>query len=129
MTACYHLLNQPTISIEETEAGAIDMDTLDELIKLETLKRSPTPRINTSASVFNFDCGPPHHTYEGAIPYELTAEALREFHSFLLSESRKVGGGLKMHFPMEIRPVAADQIWLSPSCGQRVTYLGIVQFK
>ncbi|KAA1081601.1 D-arabinono-1,4-lactone oxidase [Puccinia graminis f. sp. tritici] len=129
MTACYHLLNQPTVSIEETEAGAIDMDTLDELIKLETLKRSPKPRINTSASVFNFDCGPPHHTYEGAIPYELTAEALREFRSFLLAESRKVGGGLKMHFPMEIRPVAADGIWLSPSCGQRVTYLGIVQFK
>ncbi|KAI9616004.1 hypothetical protein H4Q26_011256 [Puccinia striiformis f. sp. tritici PST-130] len=127
MTVCYHLLNKPTISIEDIDE--IHMETLEGLIKLETLKRSPKNRINTSASIFNFDCGPPHHTYEGAIPYELTAEALREFRSFLLAENRKAGGGLKMHFPMEIRPVAADNIWLSPSCGQRVTYLGLVQFK
>ncbi|OAV93215.1 hypothetical protein PTTG_27391 [Puccinia triticina 1-1 BBBD Race 1] len=129
MKACYRLLHEPTVSISIDDTEAIDRDTLDALIQLETLKRLPKNRINASASVFNFDCGPPHHTYEGAIPYELTAEALRQFRSFLHSESQKIGGGLKMHFPMEIRPVAADTIWLSPSCGQRVTYLGIVQFK
>jgi len=127
MTACYHLLNKPTISIEKNQG--IEKDNLEELVQLETSKRSPKNRVDTSASVFNFDCGPPHHTFEGAIPFELTAEALKEFRSFLHAESRKVGGGLRMHFPMEIRPVAADQIWLSPSSGQRVTYLGIVQFK
>ncbi|PLW09078.1 hypothetical protein PCASD_25644 [Puccinia coronata f. sp. avenae] len=127
MAACYHSLNKPAVSIEESKE--MPYDTLEALIQLETLKRSPKYRVNTSANIFNFDCGPPHHTFEGAIPYELTAEALKEFRSFLYSESRKPGGGLKMHFPMEIRPVAADHIWLSPACGQRVTYLGIVQFK
>lgn len=127
MKACYDFLNKPSISIEASKETSLE--TLEALIQLETIKRRPKHRVNSSIKIFNFDCGPPHHTYEGAIPYGLTSDALKEFRLFLRSETRNPNGRLKLHFPMEIRPVAADQIWLSPCCGQTVSYLGIVQFK
>jgi hypothetical protein len=37
--------------------------------------------------------------------------------------------GLRPHFPIEVRFSDSDDIWLSPSNGQRTCWIGIVQFK
>lgn len=37
--------------------------------------------------------------------------------------------GLRPHFPIEVRWSAADDIWLSPSSGQRTCWIGIIQYK
>ncbi|EGG03154.1 uncharacterized protein MELLADRAFT_25325, partial [Melampsora larici-populina 98AG31] len=81
-----------------------------------------------SVSVFNFDCGPSQYTYEGAVPYEKTSNVLKELNVWMKTEISK-DGKKRLHFPVEIRPVAADEIWLSPSYGRLSTYIGIVQYK
>jgi L-gulonolactone oxidase len=37
--------------------------------------------------------------------------------------------GLRPHFPVEIRFSAADDVWLSPSSGNRTCWIGIIQYK
>jgi len=37
--------------------------------------------------------------------------------------------GARVHFPVEIRFSASDDIWLSPSYGQKTTWIGIIQYK
>jgi L-gulonolactone oxidase len=37
--------------------------------------------------------------------------------------------GLRPHFPIEIRFSDADDIWLSPSSGQRTCWIGLIQYK
>jgi L-gulonolactone oxidase len=37
--------------------------------------------------------------------------------------------GIRPHFPFELRFSAADDIWLSPSCGQETCWIGIAQYK
>jgi len=37
--------------------------------------------------------------------------------------------GARVHFPVEIRFSAPDDIWLSPSYGQKTTWIGIIQYK
>jgi len=37
--------------------------------------------------------------------------------------------GTRVHFPVEIRFSAPDDIWLSPSYGQKTTWIGIIQYK
>jgi L-gulonolactone oxidase len=37
--------------------------------------------------------------------------------------------GLRPHFPVEIRFTDADDIWLSPSFGQRSTWIGFIQYR
>jgi len=84
--------------------------------------------IDDSYKIFNVDCRYPQHTTEWAIPYENTQACLRELRTWL-NEERKDPNGLRPHFPVEIRFSASDDIWLSPSNGQRTTWIGIVQYK
>lgn len=37
--------------------------------------------------------------------------------------------GLRIHFPIEIRWSAADDIWLSPSYGRETTWIGVVSYR
>lgn len=37
--------------------------------------------------------------------------------------------GLRVHFPVEIRWSAADDIWLSPSYGRETTWIGVVTYR
>lgn len=53
---------------------------------------------------------------------------MRELRTWL-DEERKDPDGLRPHFPVEIRFSASDDIWLSPSSGQRTSWIGIVQYK
>lgn len=70
----------------------------------------------------------PQFTTEWAIPYENTQACLRELHGWLEREHHDPHG-LRPHFPLEIRFSDADDIWLSPSYGQRTTWIGIIQYK
>ena len=46
-----------------------------------------------------------------------------------LQEEHSDPYGLRPHFPIEIRFSEADDIWLSPSSGQRTCWIGIIQYK
>ncbi|KAK0463083.1 L-gulonolactone D-arabinono-1,4-lactone oxidase [Desarmillaria tabescens] len=85
-------------------------------------------RVDDSHRVFNLDCLFLQYTTEWAIPYTRSQECLRELHSWL-SQEYGDPNGLRPHFPIEIRFSAADDIWLSPSQGQKTCWIGIVQFK
>ncbi|KAG0144225.1 hypothetical protein CROQUDRAFT_47611 [Cronartium quercuum f. sp. fusiforme G11] len=85
-------------------------------------------RIADSVSVFNFDCGERQYTYEGAVPYLNTVSVLKHMNQWMKNEMAKPDGQ-RPHFPVEIRPVASDDIWLSPSSGRLTTYIGLVQYK
>lgn len=70
----------------------------------------------------------PQFTTEWAIPYEKTQACLRDLRNWLEQEHAS-SKGLRPHFPLEIRFSDADDIWLSPSFGQRTTWIGIIQYK
>ena len=70
----------------------------------------------------------PQFTTEWAIPYEKTRACLRELRHWL-EEEQADPHGLRPHFPLEIRFSDVDDIWLSPSYGQRTTWIGIIQYK
>lgn len=84
--------------------------------------------IDTSHRIFNLDCGFPQHTTEWAIPYENTQACLEDLHTWLRQEVDDPRG-LRPHFPIEIRFSDSDDIWLSPSSGQKTCWIGIVQYK
>lgn len=70
----------------------------------------------------------PQYTTEWAIPYENTQACLRELRRMFDGELADPHG-LRPHFPVEIRFSDADDIWLSPSSGQRTCWIGIIQYK
>jgi len=74
------------------------------------------------------DCRYPQYTTEWAVPYEKSQVCLRELRNWLGQEYRDPNG-IRPHVPVEIRFSAPDDIWLSPSNGQRTCWIGIVQYK
>lgn len=62
------------------------------------------------------------------MPYTHSIACLRELRAWLDNELGDPSG-IRPHFPIEIRFSAADDIWLSPSNGQRTCWIGIVQYK
>ncbi|KAK9895148.1 L-gulonolactone/D-arabinono-1,4-lactone oxidase [Cystobasidium minutum MCA 4210] len=87
-----------------------------------------TTRIGDSVSIFNYDCLFPQYTYEGVVPLERTAACLSEMKEWLEGEMKKTGG-LRHHFPIEIRFSPADDVWMSPTHQMDGCYIGIVQYK
>lgn len=85
-------------------------------------------RVADAPQVFNFDCLFPQYTAEYAIPYEYTGAALLALRAWLDREHAN-DDGVRTHFPIEVRFVDADGIWLSPSYGRRSCYIGLVQFR
>lgn len=103
-----------------------------------------TTAIDDGYRIFNVDCRVSHlaieltfaltalqypqHTTEWAIPYSNTHACLYELRAWL-DEEFADPKGLRPHFPIEIRFSDSDDIWLSPSSGQRTCWIGIVQYK
>ncbi|TCD62820.1 D-arabinono-1,4-lactone oxidase, partial [Steccherinum ochraceum] len=92
------------------------------------LDRTSTVGVDESWRIFNVDCKYPQFTTEWSIPYENTTACLRDIRSWLDSEQADPHG-LRPHFPIEIRFSDADDVWLSPSHGQRTTWIGLIQYK
>ncbi|KAF8924711.1 D-arabinono-1,4-lactone oxidase-domain-containing protein [Dissophora ornata] len=112
----------------------------------------PLEQVGGSVEVFNFDCLFPQYVNEWAIPWSRTAEALRALDQFIETGSVKVESGvgvaapsdekkdghavkvvkeagLKVHFPIEIRFVKKDDVWLSPAYGVDSCYIGIIMYR
>ncbi|CAG8621907.1 9360_t:CDS:2, partial [Acaulospora colombiana] len=73
----------------------------------------PAHVIDTSYKVFNFDCMFPQYVNEWSIPLDKTEVAMRKLYKWV------DGSGLSMHFPVEVRFVDQDDVWLSPAYGRR----------
>lgn len=62
------------------------------------------------------------------MPLENAPACLRDLDEWWKKES-KDPNGVRVHFPVEIRVSAADDIWLSPSNDKLTAWIGIVQYK
>ncbi|KAI5453970.1 D-arabinono-1,4-lactone oxidase [Naganishia albida] len=92
------------------------------------LNENPVVQQDHSYKVFTFDCLYPQYTTEWAIPMEKTRDVLAALRDWLTSEEADPKGQ-RVHFPIEIRFTAPDDIWLSPCYGRQTTYIGIVQYR
>jgi L-gulonolactone oxidase len=59
---------------------------------------------------------------------EKTRDVLAALRDWLAAEEADPNGQ-RVHFPIEIRFTAPDDIWLSPCYGRQTTYIGIVQYR
>ena len=119
------------------------------------LRGQKSIRVDNSVDVFNFDCLFKQYVSEWAIPRyvcldpqmplprehtltltllhtdagarmlhsEHAAAALRELKAFVDRT------GFPAHFPVEVRFVAADDIWLSPAYGRPTCFIGIIMYR
>jgi len=78
---------------------------------------------DVSFKVFNFDCLFKQFVNEWSIPKENTAIALLRLKKMI--EDNK----LNVHFPIEVRFVKHDDIWLSPCYGRDSCYIGIIMYR
>jgi len=92
------------------------------------LVRDKTLSVDDSLNVFNIDCKYRQYTIEWAVPYSFANCCLRELRDWFDSEFIDPHG-LRPHCCLEIRFSDADDIWLSPSYGQKTCWIGIVQYK
>ncbi|KAI9321819.1 D-arabinono-1,4-lactone oxidase-domain-containing protein [Dichotomocladium elegans] len=83
----------------------------------------PLHVIDDSHTVFNFDCLFPQYVNEWAIPWSEAPSALRAIDTFINQSD------LKVHFPIEIRFVDEDDIWLSPCYGVKTCYIGVIMYR
>ncbi|KAG9292380.1 hypothetical protein G9A89_015250 [Geosiphon pyriformis] len=79
--------------------------------------------VDDSYKVFNFDCLFPQYVNEWAIPWERTKEAIKKIEKWIEETNSNV------HFPIEVRFVDEDDIWLSPAFGRKVCYIGIIMYR
>ncbi|KAJ2700376.1 D-arabinono-1,4-lactone oxidase [Coemansia sp. IMI 203386] len=84
--------------------------------------------IDESHRVFNFDCLFPQYVNEWAIPWEKAPDALRQLRIWINKEARNPKG-VRVHFPVEIRFVRESDVWLSPTYGQKVCYIGVIMYR
>lgn len=73
--------------------------------------------------LFNFDCLFKQYVTEWAIPIERTANAMAGLRE-LLAKHR-----FRVHYPIEVRFVKGDDIWLSPSYGGDSCWIGIIMYR
>ncbi|KAK4049968.1 D-arabinono-1,4-lactone oxidase [Microbotryomycetes sp. JL201] len=118
----------PTPPVSETASETDLTEPSSTLTSRLPLLTEPTYRVDLSNHVFNYDCGFPQYTYEGAVPYSETGKTLQELERWLTTELYKPDG-LRGHFPIEIRFTEQDDIWLSPTYKMRATYIGAVQYR
>ncbi|CAO3608903.1 unnamed protein product [Cunninghamella echinulata] len=83
----------------------------------------PFQVIDDSYKIFNFDCLFPQYVNEWAIDWADAPAALRDLEQFIHTND------LKVHFPVEIRFVEEDDIWLSPAYGRKTCYIGVIMYR
>ncbi|KAI7881637.1 L-gulonolactone/D-arabinono-1,4-lactone oxidase [Lichtheimia hyalospora FSU 10163] len=89
----------------------------------DTIHSRPLHVIDDSYKVFNFDCLFPQYVNEWAIPWDNAPQALRDLDTFIKTSN------LKVHFPVEIRFVDEDDIWLSPCYKTKMCYIGVIMYR
>ncbi|KAI9593013.1 D-arabinono-1,4-lactone oxidase-domain-containing protein [Syncephalis fuscata] len=91
--------------------------------KVAWLHRTPIVTVGPSYQVFNFDCLFSQRVNEWAVPASQAPEAIRQLKAVIQKKEFPV------HFPIEIRFVAKDDIWLSPAQGHDVCYIGVIMYR
>lgn len=86
--------------------------------------RRPRVNVDKSYKIMNFDCLFKQYVNEWSIPIEHTREALLELKQFIEREK-----DLRVHFPIEVRFVKRDDIWLSPCFGRDSCFIGIIMYR
>ncbi|OMJ18659.1 L-gulonolactone oxidase [Smittium culicis] len=84
--------------------------------------------VDESYKVFNFDCLFPQYVNEWAIPIENTATALLLLRKWI-NEQYDQKTGARVHFPIEVRFVEEDDVWLSPCYKRAVCYIGVIMYR
>eukprot|EP00479_Gromia_sphaerica_P004415 TRINITY_DN15196_c0_g1_i1.p2 TRINITY_DN15196_c0_g1~~TRINITY_DN15196_c0_g1_i1.p2 ORF type:complete len:108 (-),score=15.87 TRINITY_DN15196_c0_g1_i1:285-608(-) len=79
--------------------------------------------IGKSDDVFTFDCLFLQYVNEWCIPIENCAEAVRQIRDLIENE------GFKVHLPIEVRFVAPDDAWLSPTYKRLSCYIGVIMYR
>lgn len=87
------------------------------------LHSKPYSRVNQSHKVFNFNCLFKQYVTEWAIPQNKTEYVLRKLQTWL-SES-----GFNAHFPVEVRFVKRDNIYMSPCYEQDMCFINIISYR
>ncbi|XP_054161614.1 L-gulonolactone oxidase-like [Oppia nitens] len=84
----------------------------------------PKERIDLSNKVFNFECLFKQHVNEWSIPREKTAKVLLDLKHWIDTTPN-----IYVHFPVEIRFVKEDDIYLSPAFGRDSTFINIIMYR
>ncbi|GMK54008.1 hypothetical protein CspeluHIS016_0105940 [Cutaneotrichosporon spelunceum] len=84
--------------------------------------------IDDGYKVLNFDCLFPQYTSEWALDSAAAADCLRALRDYIAEEAANPNGQ-RVHFPVEIRWSAPDDIPLSPSYGRRTCWVGVVTYR
>ena len=79
-------------------------------------------KVDKGVNIFNFDCLFSQFVMEWAIPVEETATVLLELKAWLEKS------GFPAHFPVEVRFVKGDDMYLSPAFGRDSCYINIVSY-
>ncbi|SAM02442.1 hypothetical protein [Absidia glauca] len=83
----------------------------------------PMHVIDDAHKIFNFDCLFPQYVNEWAIAWDDAPAVLRQLEDYITKHN------LKVHFPVEIRFVDEDDIWLSPAYGRKTCYIGVIMYR
>lgn len=92
-------------------------------LMFNTLHSKPVHVVDVSDKIFNFDCLFPQYVNEWAIDWDDAPAALRKLDKFINENN------LKVHFPVEIRFVEEDDVWLSPAYGRKTCYIGVIMYR
>ena len=94
----------------------------------------PKCTVGRHVDILNFDCLFKQHVTEWCAPSRSALTALQSLKSKIDQDSQEPNGGggrkIHAHFPVEIRFVKGDDIWLSPAYGDGVfCYIGIIVYR
>lgn len=78
---------------------------------------------DVSYKVFNFDCLFKQYVTEWSIPIENTREALERLKNMINEKN------FYAHFPVEVRFVKGDDIYISPCYGRDSCFIGIIMYR
>ncbi|WRT67989.1 uncharacterized protein IL334_004964 [Kwoniella shivajii] len=92
------------------------------------LSKEDSEVVDDGYKILNFDCLFPQYALEWAIDSSLAKTCLEEMRVWLNQEAADPNG-LRVHFPIEIRWTAKDDIWLSPSYGRETCWIGVVTYR
>lgn len=81
-------------------------------------------KIDRSYRIFNYDCLFKQYVNEWAIPVEQTGLVLWKLKEWIESTE-----DMFVHFPLEVRFVRAENIFLSPAYGQNTCYINIIMYR
>lgn len=84
----------------------------------------PKHIIDRSDKIFNFECLFKQYVNEWAVPIEKTAVVLYELQMWLARTPY-----FYAHFPVEVRFVKADDLFISPAYGHNMCYINVIMYR